>query len=82
VTQYVTFYSGDPVRLNAGFYLGYDKEPLCEIVDRALGVRPDLDIPVSPTDPGAPVPRRPPPPGDLTHAYPAASQPQPRWPNL
>jgi anthranilate 3-monooxygenase (FAD) / 4-hydroxyphenylacetate 3-monooxygenase len=81
VTQYVTFYSGDPVRLTAGFYLGYDKEPLFEIVDRALGVRPDLDIPVSPTDPGAPVPRRPPLPGDLTHAYPAASQPQPRRTN-
>src|SRR6266851_1238741 len=75
VTQYVTFYSGDPVRLTAGFYLGYDKEPLFEIVDRALGVRHDLDIPVSPTDPGAPVPRRPPLPGALTHAYPAASQP-------
>src|SRR5712691_18592 len=81
VTQYVTFYSGDPVRLTAGFYLGYDKEPLFEIVDRALGVRHDLDIPVSPTDPGAPVPRRPPLPGDLTHAYPAASQPQPRRTN-
>ena len=81
VTQYVTFYSGDPVRLTAGFYLGYDKEPLFEIVDRALGVRHDLDIPVSPTDPGAPVPRRPPLPGALTHAYPAASQPQPRRTN-
>jgi hypothetical protein len=69
------------VRLTAGFYLGYDKEPLFDIVDRALGVRHDLDIPVSPSDPGAPVPRRPPLPGDLTHAYPAASQPQPRRTN-
>src|SRR5215216_4366626 len=50
VTQYVSFYSGDPIRLTAAFYAGYDKEPLFDIVDRALGKTPDLDIPVSPDD--------------------------------
>ena len=38
MAQYVTFYSGDPVRLTAAFYVGYDKDPLCDIVDRALDV--------------------------------------------
>ncbi len=44
MAQYVTFYSGDPVRLTAAFYVGYDKDPLCDIVDRALGKTDDLDI--------------------------------------
>ena len=74
--QYVHFYSGDPIRLTAGTYLAYDKEPLFEMVERALGNRDDVPIPISPTHPG--VPSAPPPaPNDrLTHTYPAASQPR------
>ena len=34
VQQYVRFYSGDPVRNTAGFYVAYDKEPLWDMVDR------------------------------------------------
>ena len=30
--QYVRFYSGDPIRLTAGFYMQYDKAPLFELV--------------------------------------------------
>lgn len=81
VTQYVTFYSGDPVRLTAGFYLAYDKDPLFDIVERALGTHDAIDIPISPTDPGAPVSRRSPRTEELTHAYPAASHPQQRRPS-
>src|SRR5207244_8591200 len=75
MAQYVTFYSGDPVRLTAAFYVGYDKDPLCDIVDRALGKTGDLDIPVSPDNPGAPVPRRTPASG-VAAQYPEATQPQ------
>jgi aromatic ring hydroxylase len=76
MTQYVTFYSGDPVRLTAAFYVGYDKEPLTDIVDRALGKTPDLDIPVSPDEPGRPVTRRSPATG-VAAQYPEATQPRP-----
>lgn len=72
--QYARFYSGDPVRLTAGIYLGYDKEPLFEIVERALGHREGQPIPLSPENPGAPSAYRPP-AGTLTGAYPAASHP-------
>jgi anthranilate 3-monooxygenase (FAD) / 4-hydroxyphenylacetate 3-monooxygenase len=75
MAQYVTFYSGDPVRLTAAFYVGYDKDPLCDIVDRALGKTDDLDIPVSPDNPGAPVPRRAPASG-VAAQYPEATQPR------
>jgi aromatic ring hydroxylase len=75
--QYVTFYSGDPVRLTAAYYLGYDKDPLTDIVARALGDVPDLDIPVSPDEPGRPPPRRTPPTG-IAAQYPEATQPRPR----
>lgn len=78
MTQYVTFYSGDPVRLTAAFYARYDKDPLFDIVDRALGVHDDLDIPISPDVPGAPVQRRTPlQPGVIAAQYPSATQPQP-----
>jgi len=51
MAQYVRFYSGDPIRLTAGFYMQYDKAPLLEIVERALGRREGERIPVSPDDP-------------------------------
>ena len=76
VAQYVTFYSGDPVRLTAAFFVGYDKEPLTDIVDRALGKTGDLDIPVSPDEPGRPVARRSPATG-VAAQYPEATQPRP-----
>ena len=59
MAQYVRFYSGDPIRLTAGFYAQYDKQPLFEIVERALGRRDGLPIPISPADAGAPVPYQP-----------------------
>jgi aromatic ring hydroxylase len=77
--QYVTFYSGDPVRLTAAYYVGYDKDPLTDIVGRALGDVPDLDIPVSPDEPGRPQPRRSP-AGGIAAQYPEATQPRPTRP--
>lgn len=75
MVQYTTFYSGDPIRLTAGFYLAYDKQPLLEVVDRALGKRDDCDIPVSPLD-GSVAQPAPGPASGLTGAYPAASHPR------
>jgi aromatic ring hydroxylase len=72
--QYVRFYTGDPVRLTAGFYVGYDKQPLLDIVDRALGHVDGLDIPISPDKPGQQSAYRPP-PATMAGAYPAASHP-------
>jgi anthranilate 3-monooxygenase (FAD) / 4-hydroxyphenylacetate 3-monooxygenase len=74
--QYVHYYSGDPVRNAASLYLNYDKEPLFEIVERALGRRADLDIAISPDEPGVPSGQRAP-PGTVAGHYPAASHPQP-----
>jgi anthranilate 3-monooxygenase (FAD)/4-hydroxyphenylacetate 3-monooxygenase len=75
--QYVHYYSGDPVRNAASLYVNYDKEPLFEIVERALGHRPDLAIPISPDNPGAPSGRKA--AEELTAGhYPAGSHPQPR----
>ena len=59
MAQYVRFYSGDPIRLTAGFYTQYDKGPLLEIVDRALGRREGEPLPVSLDNPGAPIPYQP-----------------------
>ena len=56
MAQYVRFYSGDPIRLTAGFYAQYDKAPLFELVERALGRRDGEPIPISPDNPGAPDP--------------------------
>jgi anthranilate 3-monooxygenase (FAD)/4-hydroxyphenylacetate 3-monooxygenase len=75
--QYVTFYSGDPVRLTAAFYVGYDKEPLTDIVERALGNTPDLEIPVSPEEPGRAAERRSPASG-VAAQYPESTQPRPQ----
>ena len=59
MAQYVRFYSGDPIRLTAGFYTQYDKAPLFEMVERALGRRDGEPIPVSPDNPGALIPYQP-----------------------
>jgi anthranilate 3-monooxygenase (FAD) / 4-hydroxyphenylacetate 3-monooxygenase len=58
MAQYVRYYSGDPIRLTAGFYAQYAKEELLEIVERALGRRDGQPIPISP-DHAAPVPYQP-----------------------
>ena len=57
--QYVRFYSGDPIRLTAGFWAQYDKAPLLEIVDRALGRRDGELIPISPDHGAGAVPYQP-----------------------
>jgi aromatic ring hydroxylase len=74
--QYVRFYSGDPIRLTAGYYLHADTAPLQAIVDRALGKTDECAIPISPDNPGALLSHRPP-PGATTGRYPAASHPAP-----
>lgn len=79
VNQYVRFYSGDPVRNTAGYYVAYPKDELFEIVERAMGRRDGQPIPISPDEPGAPSRQRPE-PGSLSGAYPAASHPAPRPP--
>src|ERR1700730_6395739 len=59
MAQYVRFYSGDPIRLTAGFYTQYPKAPLFEMVERALGRRDGEPIPVSLDNPGALIPYQP-----------------------
>jgi 4-hydroxyphenylacetate 3-monooxygenase oxygenase component len=59
MAQYVRFYSGDPIRLTAGFYMQYEKEPLFELVERALGRREGQPIPISSDNPAAPIPYQP-----------------------
>ncbi len=71
VRHYVRFYSGDPVRNTAGFYIGYDKAPLWDVVDRVFA-GPGADVPLSPAEPAPPGPRR---TEALTGNYPAASHP-------
>ena len=80
MAQYVRFYSGDPIRLTAGFYMQYDKAPLFELVERALGRREGQPIPISPADASAPVPYQ---PGMRTMAgvYAATWQPPPAKPS-
>ena len=58
MAQYVRYYSGDPIRLTAGFYAQYPRDELLEIVERALGHRDGQPIPISP-DHAAPVPYQP-----------------------
>jgi 4-hydroxyphenylacetate 3-monooxygenase oxygenase component len=75
--QYAKFYSGDPVRNTAGWYLGYVfKGPLLDTVERARGHlgddQPDpLDVPHSPADPTDRGRATPPAPGTMAGAYPA-----------
>jgi 4-hydroxyphenylacetate 3-monooxygenase oxygenase component len=59
MAQYVRFYSGDPIRLTAGFYEQYDKGPLFELVERALGRREGEPIPITPDNPAAAIPYQP-----------------------
>ncbi len=77
MAQYVRFYSGDPIRLTAGFYAQYDKAPLFEIVERALGRREGQPIPISPDDTSAPVPYQPGTRG-MAGTYAATSMPETR----
>ena len=70
--QYVHFHGGDPIRLRAAAYLNYNKDPLFEIVDRALGS--GAPTPVSPVSyPDLPLAK---PSGQTLHAYPAIGVPQ------
>ncbi|MGD9753144.1 MAG: 4-hydroxyphenylacetate 3-hydroxylase family protein [Acidimicrobiia bacterium] len=80
--QYAKFYSGDPVRNWAGWYLGYPyKRVLSDTVDRAMGVRggsgdpdgpvDDLDLAHSPVDATDTTGAEAPPPGVLAGTYPA-----------
>lgn len=71
--QYVKFYSGDPVRNTAGFYIGYDKAPLSDVVDRAFAGSAG-EIPIPPRSVSVPPARRERPAG-LTLSYPANSHP-------
>jgi hypothetical protein len=75
--QYVRFYSGDPIRLTAGFWAQYDKEPLFEIVERALGRREGRPSPISPESGATAVPYQ---PGNRSMAgqYAASSMPTTR----
>jgi hypothetical protein len=57
--QYVRFFSGDPIRLTAGFWAQYDKQPLLDIVERALGRREGQPIPISPDGTASAVPYQP-----------------------
>jgi anthranilate 3-monooxygenase (FAD)/4-hydroxyphenylacetate 3-monooxygenase len=59
MAQYVRFFSGDPIRLTAGFYTQYDKAPLLELVERALGRRAGVPLPISPAQAGGAVPYQP-----------------------
>ena len=78
MAQYVRFYSGDPIRNTAGYYLSYPlKDALFDVVDRALGAVADLDVPLSSVDGRDQGTRRPPMPGVMSGAYPANSVPRP-----
>ncbi len=79
MAQYVRFYSGDPIRLTAGFYAQYEKGPLFEIVERALRRREGQPIPISPDMPGAPIPYQPDTRG-MAGTYAATSLPTQREP--
>ena len=75
--QYTKFYSGDPIRNWAGWYLGYPyKQPLFASIDRATGgavvdgVIDDLDVPKSPVDPTDEARSSRPEPGTLQGTYP------------
>ena len=78
MAQYVRFYSGDPIRNMAGYYLGYStKEALFGVVDRALGATGELDVPISAADGRDQGASKAPEPGLLSGAYPTQSMPRP-----
>ncbi|WP_091741514.1 4-hydroxyphenylacetate 3-hydroxylase family protein [Phenylobacterium immobile] len=70
--QYIKFFSGDPVRNTAGFYLNYDKTELYATIDRVLA-GPGADMPVPPATPQPPARRER--NKAMTLSYPAASHP-------
>jgi hypothetical protein len=76
--------AGDPIRLTAAYYVGYDKDPLFDIVDRALAQKDSADAPISPDDAGVPPGRREArDPTAISAQYPTSSQVRPRaedWP--
>ena len=71
--QYVTYSSGDPIRLKAASYLTYNKEPLYEVVERALGNRDGVPIPTPEDLTAGSGPQRV--PGVVSDVYPTASIP-------
>ena len=76
MAQYVLFYSGDPIRNTAGFYLGYPTlDALSDVVDRALSAvgdtTHDLDVPTSDVDGRQQGRRTTSQPGSMEGAYPA-----------
>jgi 4-hydroxyphenylacetate 3-monooxygenase oxygenase component len=76
--QYAKFYSGDPIRNWAGFFLGYPyRQPLFDAIDRALGRVGDLDVPISPADPTERMARRQD-PTLLAGTYPSGRAPEKR----
>ena len=75
--QYVYYYSGDPVRLKAGYYMAYDKRPGFDIVARALGDGTPIPVSRASWEPREGPPAEPPITGELAGAYPASSLPQP-----
>ncbi|HMB37326.1 MAG TPA: 4-hydroxyphenylacetate 3-hydroxylase N-terminal domain-containing protein, partial [Methylomirabilota bacterium] len=77
MAQYVRFYSGDPIRLTAGFYGQYDKASLFELVERALGRREGQPIALSPDSPGSLIPYQPDVRG-MAGTYAATSLPEKR----
>jgi aromatic ring hydroxylase len=78
MAQYVRFYSGDPIRNKAGFYLGYPmKAALFDVVERALGGRDTLDVPLSAVDGRDQGVRGQPAAGALAGFYPANAAPRP-----
>jgi len=77
MAQYVRFYSGDPIRLTAGFYGQYDKASLFELVERALGRREGQPIALSPDNPGSLIPYQPDVRG-MAGTYAATSLPETR----
>ena len=67
-----------PSATKPGFYLGYPmKDALFDVIDRALGGRDDLDVPISAADGRDQGIRRQPAPGALAGFYPANSAPRP-----
>lgn len=74
--QYVHYFSGDPIRLTAAMYLGYDKSELYEMVARAIDADSHSIIPVSPTHPGVPSALTKNINPSLRHTYPESTQPK------
>jgi 4-hydroxyphenylacetate 3-monooxygenase oxygenase component len=76
IQQYVRYYSGDPIRNSAGFYLGYDKAAAFDTVDRALAGWDHPPIPLSPDSPH-PITTGSEDQDDYAATYPSASHPEP-----